>query len=279
MKITSIIASFSFIITLASCNSANDNKGSDKTTPSENTAAIKEEAVTINSGNAALKSFIYYDSTTNKKRPAVLVVHEWWGLTDYTKMRARQLAQMGYIAMAVDMYGNGQVAADPGQAKALATPFYMDPQLSATRINDAINELKKRSQTDGNNIAAIGYCFGGTVVLNSARLGDDLKAVVSFHGDMPEGAIDKSKWKGAVLICHGAADQFVPQAKVDSFKHVLDSLGIDNTLKVYANATHAFTNPSTTATGEKFHMPVKYNGPADTASWNDMKAFFGRILK
>jgi dienelactone hydrolase len=140
-------------------------------------------------------------------------------------------------------------------------------------------KLNTYSQTDPNNIAAIGYCFGGYVALNYAKLGADLKGVVSFHGGMGGTPVDKKLLKAKILVCQGENDKFVAQKDVDKFKHQLDSIGADNSVKIYANATHAFTNPDATATGKKFNMPIEYNAEADRNSWNDMKDFFASVFK
>ena len=136
---------------------------------------LKEEYVTYASNGTTLKGYVVYDENIKGKRPAILVVHEWWGLNDYAKMRARMLANLGYIAMAVDMFGDGKTAANPQEAQALTKPFYQDPQLDKSRMDAAIARLKEFPQTDPSKMAAIGYCFGGSVVLNSAKLGADLK--------------------------------------------------------------------------------------------------------
>jgi len=240
---------------------------------------LKEESVTYMAEGIALKGFVVYDESKTGKRPAILVVHEWWGLNDYTKSRARQLASLGYIAMAVDMYGDGKTGANPQQAQELATPFYKDPQLAKTRLDAAEKKLKSYKETDPANMAAIGYCFGGSVVLNAAKLGSDLKGVVSFHGGLTGAPARKDLLKAKILVCHGAADKFVSQKDVDAFKHAMDSIGADYTFKAYANATHAFTNPDATKIGKKFDMPIEYNAEADKASWIDMKNFLKGLFK
>jgi dienelactone hydrolase len=240
---------------------------------------IKEEVVSYTADGVTLKGFIAYDDNIKGKRPAILVVHEWWGLNDYTKMRARKLAELGYIAMAADMFGNGKTAANPTEAQEFTTPFYKDQNLVKSRLDAALKKIKEYSQTDPDNIAAIGYCFGGFVVLNYAKLGADLKGVVSFHGGLGGVPVDKKLLKAKILVCHGASDKFVSQKDVENLKQKLDSIGADNTFRIYANATHAFTNPDATATGKKFNMPIEYNAEADRDSWNDMKIFFGKIFK
>jgi dienelactone hydrolase len=240
---------------------------------------IKEETVSYTANGVTFKSFIAYDENIKGKRPAILVVPEWWGVNDYTKMRARKLAELGYIAMATDVFGDGKFAADPTEAQQLTGPLYKDPSIAKSLLDAALMKLKEYSQTDPANVAAIGYCFGGFVALNYAKLGAELKGVVSFHGGMGGVPVDKKLLKARVLVCQGGSDKFVAQKDVDRFKHQLDSIGVENTVKVYANATHAFTNPDATATGKKFNMPIEYNAEADKDSWNDMKMFFGKIFK
>jgi dienelactone hydrolase len=239
---------------------------------------IKEEAVTYSADTVTMNGYIAYDSSNTNRRPVVLIVHEWWGLNDYTRSRARQLAELGYLAMAVDMYGNGKQADNPELAGQLATPFYTNPGMAKSRFDAALEMVKKMPQADTSQVAAIGYCFGGTQVLNMAKLGSPLAGVVSFHGGLAGVPADKALLKAAILVCHGEADSFVPAADVAQFKKQMDSIGADYTFKAYANATHAFTNPAATENGKKFKMPIEYNAAADSASWNDMKAFFGKIF-
>lgn len=239
---------------------------------------LKDENVSYSANGTNMNGYLAYDANKQGKRPAVLIVHEWWGLTDYPKMRAKQLAELGYVAFAVDMYGNGKTAANPQEAQSLATPFYKDPNLAKTRLDAALQKLKSYPEVDTANIAAIGYCYGGYVVLNAAKLGEPLKGVVSFHGDLSGVAPDKNLLKAKVLVCHGADDKFVTKDAVDKFKKQMDSVGADYTFKSYPNATHAFTNPQSTENGKKFNMPIAYNADADKNSWNEMLTFFNKIF-
>lgn len=240
---------------------------------------LEEENVTYMSDGVALKGFVVFDKNIKGKRPAILVVHEWWGLNDYAKNRARQLASMGYIAMAVDMYGDGKTAANPQKAQELATPFYENPLLAKKRLDAALFKLNEFKQTDVSNVAAIGYCFGGSVVLNSAKLGADLKGVVSFHGGLAGVPAQKDLLNAKILVCNGAADKFVSEKEIEAFRHDLDSINADYIFKSYSNATHAFTNPEATKTGKQFNMPIEYNESADKASWMDMQIFLSEIFK
>ena len=240
---------------------------------------IKEENISYSVGDKVYKGFIAYNADLKGKRPAVLVVHEWWGLNDYPKMRARQLAELGYIAMAVDLFGDGKIASNPTEAQAYTAPFYSNPVLSKTLIEAAIVKLKEFKQTDASTIFAIGYCFGGSMVLNAAKMGSELKGVVSFHGGLKGVPAEKGLLKTRILVCHGASDKFVGPADVSIFRHQLDSIGAKYTFIAYPNATHAFTNPLSTETGKKFNMPIEYNKKADMDSWNDMKKFLSSLVK
>ena len=267
--------SFAFILLLSSCND-NEKKEPEKT--ETKTPKLKEETVSYKIDTLNMKSFVVYDENITGKRPAVLVVHEWWGLNDYAKRRARMLADMGYIAMAVDMYGNDRMGNDPGAAQALAMPYYMHPDMAKKIFDAALEEFKKNPNVDQSKIAGIGYCFGGGILLNLARMGEPLNGVVSFHGSLVGTPANKDLTKAEILVCHGEADSFVPKEQVDMFKKQMDSIGKSYTFKTYPGATHAFTNPDATEIGKKFNLPIAYNAAADTASWNDMKDFFGKIF-
>jgi dienelactone hydrolase len=242
------------------------------------TKSVKEDMVSYDVGGTNFKSYVAYDEKKTGPRPIILVVPEWWGLTDYPRMRAKMLAEMGYLAIAVDMYGDGTIAKDPKEAQAAAMPFYDSLQMAKARLDAALAKAKSLPQADTSQVVAIGYCFGGTMVLNYAKMGAPVAGVVSFHGNL-SGVAPQKGTKAQFLICHGGADGFVPKQQVDDFRKSMDSAGVSYIFKTYDSATHAFTNPDATAKGQQFNMPIKYNGAADTASWNDMKAFFGRILR
>ncbi|OQP62692.1 dienelactone hydrolase [Niastella vici] len=229
--------------------------------------------------STTMNGYVAYDTSIDTKRPAILIIPEWWGLNDYPKMRARELAKLGYIAMAMDMYGNGLTTDSPATAGKLAMPFYTNPQKAKARIDAALVALKSYMQTDTGKIAAIGYCFGGGMVLNAARLGEPFKGVVSFHGTLVGTPANKDLLKAKILVCHGADDPFVKKEEVDKFKKQMDSIHADLTFKTYAGAVHAFTNPKATEVGKKWNIPIAYNAAADSASWKDMKEFFDRIFK
>lgn len=269
------IPAAAFIMT--ACN--NQSASTTTTTDSTHTPTVQESPVTIEANGVSLNSVIAFNDDTTTKKPVIIIVPEWWGLDTHVKNVAKELAELGYLAIGLDMYGNGKLADNPDSAKAYATPFYADPKQAYDRIAAAVEKAKTYSQADTTRIAAIGYCFGGSCVLNAARLGMPLKAVVSLHGGLATSLpVSKDKFTAVALICNGGADKFVSAAEVATFKKQMDSAGIKYTFKEYANATHAFTNPAATETGKKFNMPIEYNAAADTASWNDMKAFLGAEL-
>ena len=242
-------------------------------------AQIKTEEVTYEANGVKMHGYVAYNETLKGKLPVVLVVHEWWGLNDYAKQRARQIAELGYFAFAVDMFGEGKIAENPEQAMALAGVLYGDPKLALTRMNAAVEKCKSFNQAHVSNTSAIGYCFGGSMVLNSAKQGMDLKAAVSFHGGLAGVPAEKGKTSAQILVCHGGADPFVPEKDVTDFKANCDGAGVNYTFIVYEGATHAFSNPYSTEAGKKFNLPIAYNEKADHDSWNDMKNFFGKVIK
>jgi dienelactone hydrolase len=274
MKYTGLIA---FVTTCFFCSCNNNSTGNQKETAKP--VAVKYENTEYGKDSTRLTGFVAYDSSTTAKLPVVLVIHEWWGLNDYVKSRVKQLAALGYLAIAVDMYGDGKMGNNPDEAGKLAMPFYTNPALAKSRFEAALTKIKTYSQADTTKIAAIGYCFGGAMVLNIARLGEGLNGVVSFHGNLAGLPADKNLLKAKVLVCHGANDEFVSASEVATFKKQMDSIGADYTFKQYAGATHAFSNPGATAMGLQFKIPIAYNAAADSTSWNDMKDFFGKIFK
>ena len=261
-----------------SCNNNESKSSASAPVTVDSTVTLKEETVTFKADGATLDGYIAYNDSIKGKRPAILVLPEWWGLNDYVRMRARMLAQLGYVAMAVDVYGDGKVADNPDSAGAYAKPFYADPGKAKIRIDSAIAKIRTYDMVDPNAIGAIGYCFGGGLLLNTVRLGDDLKGIVSFHGAMPGVPARKDLLRTKILVCHGNADQFVTPKDVAAFKKQMDSIGASYTFIGYDSATHAFTNPASTANGQKFHMPIAYNAKADTASWEAMKNFFATLF-
>jgi dienelactone hydrolase len=270
-----------FIFSACGGTGSNTSSTSDTTTTpgdTSGTAIIKEENVDITVDTTTMKSFVAYPDGQGKK-PIVLVVPEWWGVTDFTISKAKQLAQEGYFALVVDMYGNGITADNPDAAMGYAGGFYKNPQLSTGRLVAALDKAKSYSQADSSKTAAIGFCFGGSMVLNAAKLGAPLDGVVSFHGGLQGVPPAKNTVTSRILVLNGAADPYVPAQDITNFKKQLDSVGVPYTFKDYPGALHAFTNPEADELAKKFKMDVGYNAEADKNSWNDMKAFFADLWK
>ena len=268
-------------IAMASCNDNNKSATITSSTDSSmnRTVSLKTENVDYTGDGVTMKGFVAYDDSLKGPLPVVLVVHEWWGQTDYPRMRAKQLAELGYFAFAVDMYGDGKTAETPDEAQKLSAPFYGSMKVATPRFEAALAKIKTFANADTTKMAAIGYCFGGAMVLNMARTGEPLKGVVSFHGNLKGAPANKDLFKAEVLVCHGDSDKFVLPAEVAGFKKEMDSIGKAYTFKSYANATHAFTNPMADEKAAKYKMPIAYNPAADTASFNEMKVFLNRIFK
>lgn len=224
------------------------------------------------------QSFVAYEGGPDEVRPVVMLIPEWWGLTDYAKDRAKQLAELGYFALAVDYYGEGKTVDNPEEAAKLSGEFYRVPINARLMFDKAKAQLLKYPNANYDKIAVIGYCFGGAQALNMARLEDELKGVVSFHGNLMTGIKPKNN-DVKILVCNGAADTYVPAEEIAAFKKQMDSAKINYKFIDYPNALHSFTNPASTAIGEKFKMKVAYNKEADEKSWNDMKAFLTEIFK
>jgi len=240
-------------------------------------ADIKKVEVDYKDGDVTLKGFIAYDEAVEGKRPGVIIIHEWWGHNDYVRGRAEQLARLGYVAFAVDMYGDGKKTEDPKQAGEWAGQFYTDRALAIGRINAALNTLKQNERVDGEKIAAIGYCFGGSMSLEAARAGLDLRGVVSFHGGLKTPAPAKaSDLKAKILVLHGADDPLVPNDEVEAFMKEMRDANADYTFVAFGSAVHGFTNPGADA---RNMPPLKYNAKADLRSWEAMKSFLVEVFQ
>lgn len=229
-----------------------------------------------------LEGYLAYDDerTAQGKIPGVLVVHEWWGLNDYTRIRAEQLAKLGYVAFALDMYGAGQNTTDAKKAGELAKQFYGKP-LMAERAQAGLNQLLQTGLVDPARVAAIGYCFGGSTVQALAYTGAPLAGIVSFHGGLiPVPADAAGKTKAKILICHGAIDPNVPATEVAAFTKSMNDGKFDYQFISYAGAVHAFTNPGADrlAAANGMEGAIGYNAAADQRSWAHMQVFFAEIF-
>jgi dienelactone hydrolase len=239
-------------------------------------AEIVEKRITYSAAGLNMHGTLAFDDSISEKRPGILIVHEWWGANEYVRTRARMLAELGYTALAVDMYGDGKVADHPDNAKEFSKQALKNFSQARQRFEAALGILKQQPSVNQHQVAAIGYCFGGGVVLNMARAGVPLDAVVSFHGSLA--ASEQAKTgdiKARVLVCHGEDDNFVSATDIKEFKDEMKAASIDYTFKSYPGAKHSFTNPDADGFASRFGLGVAYNQAADTASWKDMQEFLG----
>lgn len=243
-------------------------------------AAVETKEVTYAGGGVQMKGFLAWDGEVKGKRPAVIVVHEWWGHNDYVRARAKQLAGMGYVALAVDMYGDGKTASHPDNAMAFMSEATKDKAQAAERFNAGLALLRANEHVDAQNIAAIGYCFGGAVVLNMARAGTDLKGVASFHGALGAWMTPlPGSITAKVLVLNGADDSMVPADAVAKFEDEMKAARADFRVINYPGAKHSFTNPAADQFAKQFNMPVAYNAAADQASWAELDAFLKDVFR
>lgn len=241
-------------------------------------AEIKTQVVEYKDGDVTLQGFVAWDSAkADKAMPGILVVHQWMGLTDYEKGRCRQLAELGYVAFALDVYGKGIRPNNPQDAAKQAGIYKTDRELYRRRLNLGLDQLKAQTAVSKNQIAAIGYCFGGTGVLELARSGAEISGVVSFHGglDSPQPEAGKNI-KCRILVCHGADDPFVPAKDIEAFKAELNAAKVDWQMDIYSGAVHSFTQPMA---GNDNSRGAAYNAKADRRSWTAMNSFFSELFQ
>ena len=242
-------------------------------------AEVVTEELTYRQGDTVMHGMLAYDNAVSGKRPGILVVHEWWGQNDYPRDRARMLAALGYTALAVDMYGEGRTATHPDDAGKFAGAVGGNLPLARARFEAALEALRAQPTVAADDIAAIGYCFGGGVVINMARLGTDIDGVVSYHGSL---ATSQPAASGAVktrvLVFNGADDPLVKAEQIEAFKQEMDAAGADYTFINYPGAVHGFTNPGADAKGKEFGLPLAYDAEADKDSWTRTQAFFKEIF-
>lgn len=242
-------------------------------------AAPTGQEVTYSAEGTPLNGYIAHPKAEGK-RPGVLIVHEWWGNNDYPRKRADMLAELGYVAMALDMFGNGTVVSTPAEAGKLAGEVAKNWDVAEKRFRAAMTLLAGQPDVDSRRMAAIGYCFGGGVVLNMARRGLDLAGVVSFHGSLgtPTPA-QPGGVKAKLLVLNGAADPFIKPEQIEAFNKEMQAAKVEYRFINYEGAVHAFTNPDSTENGRKFNLPLAYQAEADRSSWDEMKRFFSATLK
>jgi dienelactone hydrolase len=244
-------------------------------------AAIRETAVTYRDGETTMKGFVVYDTARKDKRPGIVMVHEWWGITPHMHNEARRLARQGYTAFIADMYGNGKTADNPKDAGALSGEVMKNPQVMEARFNAAREQLARQPSVDPARIGAVGYCFGGAVAINMARAGADLQGVAGFHASLglntPAPAPGTVKAK--VLVLNGADDPFVKKEQYTALKTDFDAAKVDYRVIEYPGAVHAFTNPEATALGKKFNLPLRYDAKVNQQAEGEASRFFAEVFR
>ncbi len=239
-------------------------------------ARVLTKNISYQHDGVELEGYLAYDDSITGKVPAVLIVHEWWGLNDYARMRAEQLAAMGYVAFALDMYGKGKVTQHPKQAGEWMKEVNSNLDLWQQRALAGLQVLKNEPRTDTGRMAAIGYCFGGATVQQLAYSGAEVKGIVSFHGSLLPPATDQVKQvKAKLLICHGSADPFMKAEAVQNYIASMNASGLNWQMIMYGGAKHGFTNPNADKAGM---AALKYSKSADERSWSHMKQFFDEIF-
>lgn len=239
-------------------------------------SAIETREVEYTHGGLRLKGFVAYDNATDVVRPGILIVHEWWGINDFARGRAKELARAGYVAFALDMYGEGRVTDSASEAQQLATPFYQDRSMMRSRAAAGLRTLLEQPHVDPDRIAVIGYCFGGTVALEVARSGAAVLAAVSFHGGLrTPNPDDASKIRAKVLVLTGAADPLVPADEREALIQEMEAAKVDYQMVIYSGAKHSFTNPD----ADRRNMPaVGYDAAADRRSWAQTLSLFDEVF-
>ncbi|MHB0775755.1 dienelactone hydrolase family protein [Halomonas sp. WWR20] len=236
------------------------------------------ETFSYGTGGQSFQGYLAHNANDSEPRPAVLIVHEWWGLNDYAKRRADQLAALGFVALAVDMYGEGKTAQHPGEAKEFSRQVMQDWPAARARLEAAMAALRQYPAVRDDRMAAIGYCFGGGVVMNMALAGMPLQAAISFHGSPVQAVSTPQPFSGVVQIHNGAADPLVDAEALTSMVEMLEAQGTEVKVIQYPEATHAFTNPNADALAAEYDLPLGYNAAADAASWQAALLTLDRTL-
>jgi dienelactone hydrolase len=246
-------------------------------------AEVKTKVIEYRQGDTALQGLLAWNDVVAGQRPGVLVVHEWWGHNEHARNQARRLAEAGYVGFALDMYGKGKVATHPKDAEAFMTEATKDPAVIFARFNAALAQLKQDPHVDPDKIGAIGYCFGGAVVLAMARAGADLDAVATFHGSLahhgahhaPAATGDKGRIKARILVLTGGADPMIPSQEVEAFKLEMTAAGARFEVVSYPGARHSFTNPDADKAGMD---ALAYDADADRQSWAALLAMLKQVF-
>ncbi len=264
---------------LVACTSPEKKAASSDTLPEKPEVKVMGEVTSYVADTTTLIGYVSWNVNDSSKRPGILVVHEWWGHNDYARRRADMLANLGYVALAVDMYGDGKQAHHPDDAGQFARMVLGDFDVAKARFGAAMETLKNHPNVDAEKIGAIGYCFGGSTVLSMANAGYELDAVAAFHAGLTLPVMpDTRAVKGKVLIANGAADKFVTEQQITDYQMAMDRAGADYKFINYEGALHSFTSPAADSLARVHGMDIAYNAPADSASWEEMKQLFAEAF-
>lgn len=276
-KLLYILTAVSFMYACSSSENQSEDSQAQDTTNMEidvQESNIVGEEVLYSTDSTEMRGYLVYDANIAEPKPGILVVHEWWGHNEHSRNQARKLAEMGYVALAVDMYGNGKQAMHPKDAGKFAGMVMGNLDDAKERFMAAYEILQSNENTDPEKMGAIGFCFGGSVVLTMANTGMDLDAVAAFHSGVQLPVMPNENLQARVLVCNGEDDPMVPAEQAVEFQNALDSAGADYKYISYPGVVHAFTNPQADSLGKKFDLPLAYDAEADEASWEEMKSLF-----
>lgn len=277
MNLTALaLSTFLSLFSLGACNPTpappSDHGGAQGAAQRQD---IRSEIIKYTQGDQVLEGYLAYDANAQDTRPGVMIIHDWDGLGDYEKRRARELAQLGYVAFAADIYGQGVRPTPPKDSAAEAQKYYQDRDLAKARAQAGFEILKNRPEVNSAKLAAMGYCFGGTMTLELARSGAEADGFVSFHGGLNPVAAEAGNIKAPLLVLHGADDPFVSAEDVQAFQSNMNNANVPLQFIAYPGAVHAFTVP---AAGDDNSTGAAYNAAADMKSWDAMQAFFKDIF-
>lgn len=276
------VASAAFLVQCASPSSdsgseSNTAETSDTTQMETEGPSVVGERFSYKTDETEMVGYFAVDESNKEKRPGLLVVHEWWGQNDYVRNRADQLAELGFVAMAVDMYGEGKTADHPDDAMGFSSSVMNNMEESKARFKAAYKALSEHPMVDPDKISAVGYCFGGSVALSMANAGMDLDGVAAFHSGVNLPIPPGDDLSAKLLVQNGAADPMISAEDAASFKKAVNDAGGDLNYISFDGVMHAYTNPGADKLGEVFELPLKYDAEADEKSWETMKSFFGEI--
>lgn len=271
-----IILIFALPLAIISCKPESKDKAASKQTSTiqkEDPVSIVGEEITYETDSILMRGYVAHNSEIDKKRPGIIVVHEWWGHDNFARKKAEKLAELGYVALAVDMYGQGKTADHPEEAMAFSSKVMKNFDTAKARFEAAVETLKANKNVDKNKISAIGFCFGGSVALSMANTGANLDAVAVFHGGLGLPVMPNENLKAKLLIQNGAEDMMITDEQISTFKSQLDNVSADYEYIAYEGVKHSFTNKKADSLGKKYNLPLAYDKEAAEKSWEKMTLF------